>query len=68
MIDTTNKDAGDNDKSGVNSPLSLQEAAENLCDAMDVSDMTRDAIARIENQMQINRRDFFSSAIRDTIR
>ena len=65
LIDATNKDASNTDKSNSFSPISLEEAAENLCDAMDVSDVTRDAIARIENQMQINRREFFSSVIRD---
>ncbi|GFH44308.1 predicted protein [Chaetoceros tenuissimus] len=67
LVDATNKDASNTDKSSSNtsSPLSLQEAAENLFDAMDVSDATRDAIARFEDQMQINRREFFSSAIRD---
>ena len=61
LIDATNKDASNTDKSNSFSPISLEEAAENLYDAMDVSDVTRDAIARIENQMQINRREFFSS-------
>jgi hypothetical protein len=65
LIDATNKDASNTDNPNSFSPISLEEAAENLCDAMDVSDVTRDAIARIENQMQINRREFFSSVIRD---
>lgn len=67
LIDATNKDASNTDNTNSFSPISLEEATENLCDAMDVSDVTRDAISRIENQMQFNRREFFSSMIRDSI-
>jgi hypothetical protein len=47
------------------SPFSGQEdikkAALNLCDAMDITDLSRDYIARFERNINFNRREFLSS-------
>ncbi|GFH44309.1 predicted protein [Chaetoceros tenuissimus] len=48
----------DTSSSSVSGPVDLQKAALNLCDAMDMSDLSRDYIARFERNTNFNRRDF----------
>jgi hypothetical protein len=60
MEHDTQHDKDDDPSPTVSGPDKLQEAALKLCDAMDMTDLSRDSIARFERNIKFNRQDFLN--------